>query len=171
MPRKSRIDAPGALHHIIVRGIESRKLFLDDQNRYKSILCQKEPYLLELVRYIHLNPLRAKLVSDIDGLGRYPFCGHGVIMGKYARKARGIDLANVAARVAELLGMKAGQVWQAGKSRARVKARSLLCYWAVREPGESMTAMARRLGISSPAVSKAVISGAEIAEQNGYHLI
>ncbi|MFZ3048908.1 MAG: hypothetical protein WA151_23575 [Desulfatirhabdiaceae bacterium] len=29
------------------------------QNRYKSILCQEDPYLLELVRYIHLNPLRA----------------------------------------------------------------------------------------------------------------
>jgi len=28
------------------------------QNRYKSILCQEDPYLLELVRYIHLNPLR-----------------------------------------------------------------------------------------------------------------
>ena len=26
------------------------------QNRYKSILCQQDPYLLELVRYIHLNP-------------------------------------------------------------------------------------------------------------------
>ena len=30
MPRKSRIDAPGALHHIIIRGIERRKIFLDD---------------------------------------------------------------------------------------------------------------------------------------------
>jgi len=33
MPRKSRIDAPGALHHIIVRGIERRKIFLDDTDR------------------------------------------------------------------------------------------------------------------------------------------
>ena len=32
------------------------------QNRYKSILCQEEPYVLELVRYIHLNPLTAGLV-------------------------------------------------------------------------------------------------------------
>jgi hypothetical protein len=38
--------------------------------------------MLELVRYIHLNPLRAKLVSDLDELGGYRFCGHGVIMGK-----------------------------------------------------------------------------------------
>ena len=33
MPRKSRIDAPGALHHIIVRGIERRKIFFDDADR------------------------------------------------------------------------------------------------------------------------------------------
>jgi putative transposase len=33
MPRKARIDAPGALHHIIVRGIERRKIFLDDADQ------------------------------------------------------------------------------------------------------------------------------------------
>jgi len=33
MPRKARIDAPGALHHIIVRGIERRKIFYDDDDR------------------------------------------------------------------------------------------------------------------------------------------
>ncbi len=150
MPRKARIDAPGALHHIIVRGIERRKIFEDDtdrnnfldrlgkvlsetgtkcfawalipnhfhlflrtgacplatvmrrlltghamnfnrrhrrsgqlfQNRYKSILCQEDTYLLELVRYIHLNPIRAGLVSDIKTLDKHPFCGHAVVMGK-----------------------------------------------------------------------------------------
>lgn len=30
MPRKSRIDAPGAMHHIIARGIERCKIFRDD---------------------------------------------------------------------------------------------------------------------------------------------
>ncbi len=34
MPRQSRIDAPGALHHIIVRGIERCKIFRDDDDRY-----------------------------------------------------------------------------------------------------------------------------------------
>ncbi|MGD8954415.1 MAG: transposase, partial [Desulfobacterales bacterium] len=33
MPRKARTDAPGALHHIIVREIERRKIFLDDFDR------------------------------------------------------------------------------------------------------------------------------------------
>ncbi len=150
MPRKSRIDAPGALHHIICRGIERRAIFKDDydrdrfverlatvleqtgtlcyawalipnhfhllirtgsipvagvmrrlltgyavnfnwrhrrsghlfQNRYKSILCQEEPYLLELVRYIHLNPIRAGLVADMKSLRGYPYCGHSRLMGK-----------------------------------------------------------------------------------------
>ena len=33
MPRQARIDAPGALHHIIARGIERGKIFRDDQDR------------------------------------------------------------------------------------------------------------------------------------------
>lgn len=51
------------------------------QNRYKSILCEEEPYLLELIRYIHLNPLRAGLVPDLDSLERYPWSGHAVLLG------------------------------------------------------------------------------------------
>jgi REP element-mobilizing transposase RayT len=154
MPRRSRIDAPGALHHVIARGISRRRLFFNDadredflerlgdileqskascyawaliqnhfhlllktgtvplslimkrlltgyavtfnlkrgrkghlfQNRYKSILCQEERYLLELVRYIHLNPLRAELVKDYNALCRYPYCGHSVILGRRDRE-------------------------------------------------------------------------------------
>jgi REP element-mobilizing transposase RayT len=149
MPRKSRIDAPGALHHVMVRGIERRSIFLDDvdrdrflerlalvldatgasslawalipnhfhlllktgrdplatvmrrlltgyavsfnrrhrrtghlfQNRYKSILCQEDVYLKELVRYIHLNPLHSGLVADLNGLDRYAYSGHSALMG------------------------------------------------------------------------------------------
>jgi hypothetical protein len=55
------------------------------QNRYKSILCQEEPYLLELVRYIHLNPVRAALAQDLRALDRYPSSGHSVLMGHIAR--------------------------------------------------------------------------------------
>jgi REP element-mobilizing transposase RayT len=150
MPRKARIDAPGALHHIIVRGIEKKAIFRDVvdrkdflkrlgailidtetncygwvlmrnhvhlllrtglapiatvmrrlltgyavsfnrryrrhghlfQNRYKSFLCEEQLYLKELVRYIHLNPLRAKVVKGLNELKRYAFCGHSVLMGK-----------------------------------------------------------------------------------------
>ena len=159
MPRKARIDAPGALHHIIVRGIEQCQIFRDDrdrdqfiqrfsdiltdtetpcyawalipnhvhlllktgslpiatvmrrlltghavfynkrhrrsghlfQNRYKSILCQEDVYLLELVRYIHLNPIRAKLVQDIQALSQYPYSGHSVLMGKVKNEWQDIN--------------------------------------------------------------------------------
>lgn len=50
-------------------------------NRYKSIICQEDLSFKELVRYIHLNPLRAGLVADIRALGKYPYCGHCVLMG------------------------------------------------------------------------------------------
>ncbi|MCP4751805.1 MAG: transposase [Proteobacteria bacterium] len=154
MPRKSRIDAPGAVHHIMARGIEKAKIFKDTidrenflqrlgkiiestktscyawallpnhfhlllktgdvpistvmrklltgyavsfnkrykrsghlfQNRYKSILCQEQSYLLELIRYIHLNPLRAKLMESYSELGSYPYCGHSAIKGQVERK-------------------------------------------------------------------------------------
>jgi len=154
MPRLARLDAPGVLHHIIIRGIERRKIFRDDkdrdnlidrlsillpetqtvcyawaflsnhahflfrsgsagistlmrrlltgyamyfnrrhrrygqlfQNRYKSIICQEDVYFKELVCYIHLNPLRAKIVLDITGLNKYPYSGHSVVMGKKKRQ-------------------------------------------------------------------------------------
>lgn len=150
MPRGARLDAEGALHHVMVRGLERRKIFLTQvdredlverlaemvpwsgarvyawsllpnhfhllirtgpvplarlmrrvltgyaisfnhrhhraghlfQNRYKSILVEEEPYLLELVRYIHLNPLRAKVVGNVEQLGSYPWSGHAALMGK-----------------------------------------------------------------------------------------
>ena len=53
------------------------------QNRYKSILCQEDIYLKELIRYIHLNPLRVKLVKDMAALDRYQFAGHSYIIGKH----------------------------------------------------------------------------------------
>jgi hypothetical protein len=52
------------------------------QNRYKSIVCEEDPYLLELVRYIHLNPLRAGIVKGMEELNRYPWCGHSVLTGR-----------------------------------------------------------------------------------------
>jgi hypothetical protein len=56
------------------------------QNRYKSIVCEEDPYLLELVRYIHLNPLRAGMVRTIKQLERYPWSGHSAILGTVKRE-------------------------------------------------------------------------------------
>ena len=56
------------------------------QNRYKSIICEDDPYLLELTRYIHLNPLRAGIVKDLKELKGYKYCGHSCIMGMVKRE-------------------------------------------------------------------------------------
>ncbi|MEE9905955.1 MAG: transposase [Chlorobium sp.] len=150
MPRGARLDVPGTLHHVMVRGIEGNSIVTDDddrrffvsrlgkvatatgtgiyawalmtnhahillksgpvglstfmrklltgyatwynrrhkrhghlfQNRYKSIVCEEEPYFLRLVSYIHLNPYRAGLVGSLDDLERYPWSGHAVVMNR-----------------------------------------------------------------------------------------
>jgi REP element-mobilizing transposase RayT len=53
------------------------------QNRYKSVICEEDPYLLELIRYIHLNPLRARLVQDLKELDNYPWTGHSAILSRH----------------------------------------------------------------------------------------
>ena len=56
------------------------------QNRYRSIVCEEEAYFLELVRYIHLNPLRSGIVPSLDALDRYPFSGHSAMVGTVPRR-------------------------------------------------------------------------------------
>ncbi len=65
------------------------------QNRYKSILCQEDNYLLELVRYIHLNPVRAGIVKTQKELDAYLWCGHAALTGRklYAWQSTGEILA------------------------------------------------------------------------------
>ena len=166
MPRQARLDMPGALHHIMVRGINKSKIFQDDQdrerflqrlgktiieaectvhawvlmgnhvhllfksgrggistvmrklltwyaqyfnrrhhrtghlfeNRYKSILCEEENYFLTLVRYIHLNPIRAKIVTTMSELNRYQWGGHSAMMGKRDFACAWMDTAYVLAQ-------------------------------------------------------------------------
>ena len=159
MPRLARLDAPDVLHHIMIRGIERRKIFWNDQdredfldrlsrllpetgtpcyawvlipnhahflfrtgkvplatvmrrlltgyavsfnrrhkrvghlfqNRYKSIVCQEDAYLRELVRYIHLNPVRAGIVATLSDLNDYAYCGHSALMGRRKRAWQDVD--------------------------------------------------------------------------------
>jgi REP element-mobilizing transposase RayT len=58
----------------------SRKGYLL-QDRFKSILCQDSLYAKELIRYIHLNPIRAGVVKDLNALKHYYWCGHRSILG------------------------------------------------------------------------------------------
>lgn len=61
------------------------------QNRYKSIVCEEETYFLELVRYLHLNPLRSKIVPDISKLDDYSYSGHSAIVGNVDRPWQDIN--------------------------------------------------------------------------------
>jgi REP-associated tyrosine transposase len=61
------------------------------QNRYKSIICEEETYFLELVRYLHLNPIRAKKVKDLSGLDSYKYCGRSAIVGTINQKWQDTD--------------------------------------------------------------------------------
>lgn len=56
------------------------------QGRYKAILVEEERYLLEVVRYIHLNPLRAGMVRTVKALATFPWTGHPEILGIRSRK-------------------------------------------------------------------------------------
>ena len=51
------------------------------QNRYKSILFDADSYLLELVRTIHLNPIKAKILKSLSQLDRYHWTGHAGLQG------------------------------------------------------------------------------------------
>jgi putative transposase len=330
MPRSARLDTPGILQHVIIRGIERRKIFLDDadredmldriaelvpatgtacyawaflnnhahfllrsgprglaslmrrlltgyvvsfnhrhrrfgqlfQNRYKSIVCQEDAYLKQLVAYIHLNPLRARLVGDIQALGDYPYCGHGVLLGRrhlgwqdadyvlchfhqeieaarlnylnyvvknatvgkqpelvgghlkrsskgwkpvkprrsqglerrmrdsrilgqaafveavlseahqslnkrYELRRQGWDFERVLSRAAAIFDVPVEQVLYGGRQRPRTLARSLVCYWAVREVGLTSAELARRFGMTAAGVSNAVGRGERIAAERG----
>ena len=331
MPRQARVDAPGALHHVMVRGINGGKVFVTAgdyreflsrlgeileetktrcfawalmpnhvhmlvqtgsialskvmqklltgyagwfnrahgrtgrlyQNRYKSVVCDREPYLLVLVRYIHLNPLRAGIVKDLRGLEGYSWCGHGAMLGRGARRwqdlkevldrfagrlgqargeyrrfvAEGVkegqrnDLVGgglvrsaggmveymakrrageemrgderilgdadfvgkvlkasearetgrsrlrrkwpalkVIRTAAQAVGVAVGELSSNGKGRAQSKGRALACYWLVEVLGFTEMEVVRLLGIAQSTVSRSVIRGRKVAEEEGIRL-
>jgi hypothetical protein len=212
---------------------------------------------LELVRYIHLNPLRAGLVRSMHQLDRYRYCGHSGLMGKinygwqdshyvlklfgkrissarkryrefvekgmkkgrrpdliggglvrtaggwaalksyrrrkihikgderilgdsdfvdsvlkeqnerlerrYRIQMQGYDFDKILYRVAKTFELQPEEVLSNFKQRKRVKARSVLCYWAVNELGLPGAAVARRLKMSDSGISRAVVRGERIA--------
>ena len=69
------------------------------------------------------------------------------------------------------MDLEPSEIWKIGKARRRVAARSLLCFWVVRELGISMTELSRRLNLSLSGVSQSVMRGEKIAEINGFKLL
>jgi hypothetical protein len=66
------------------------------------VVCEEEPYFLELVRYLHLNPLRAGIVKDLGQLDRYAYAGHSALVGRLARPWQ--DTAEVLGRFGGRMG-------------------------------------------------------------------
>jgi putative transposase len=73
--------------------------------------------------------------------------------------------------VCKIFGVKAEEIWSPGRFRRIVEARSVLCYWAVREMGASMTMLSRKMGVSVAAISGSVIRGQTIVEEKGLKII
>ncbi len=63
------------------------------QNRYQSILVDEDCYLLELIRYIHLNPVVAGMITDVSGLKDYPWTGHAGMTGKHRQTWHSVNAA------------------------------------------------------------------------------
>lgn len=90
---------------------------------------------------------------------------------RYEVKRSGYDLETTARRAAEVCGTSTDDIFSRSKQNAKVKARSVFCYWAVRELKISLTELAKRLNISVPAVSYSVGRGKRTVQECGYQLI
>ena len=90
---------------------------------------------------------------------------------KYELKRRGYDVERIAKRVAEICGVEEKEVFSKGRQQQKVRARSLLCYWAVREAGISLRTLAKRLRMSAPGVGYAVERSEAIVQESHYVLI
>jgi hypothetical protein len=90
---------------------------------------------------------------------------------KYALQAAGLDLDGLAEIVAGITGVKPSRIFSPGKKRSRVRARSLLCFWATKELGITLAELSRRTRISQSSISMSVHRGEQIAEREGYSLL
>jgi hypothetical protein len=77
------------------------------QNRYQSMACEEEPYLPALVRYVHLGPVRAGIVTDPAALAEYVWCGHAALIGRVSNSWQ--DTAQVLARFGDTLERACGE--------------------------------------------------------------
>jgi len=81
---------------------------------------------------------------------------------QYRLKAEGWTLTKITERVAEIFGIEKDQVVIPGKQPDRVRARSVLAYWAIRDLGLTATEVGKYLGLSKSAVSRAAIRGQKL---------
>ena len=85
----------------------------------------------------------------------------------YRLVAKGYDLDKIASKISDRMQLKPFEIWAPGKERKRLEARSLLCYWAVRDLGINMAELSRRLNLSLSGVSLSVKRREKIARNCG----
>ncbi len=110
--------------------------------------------------------------KGIDQGHREDLIGGGLIRieRKYALIDSGVTSDQIAELAARLTNIETQLIYKPGKKRARVRARSLFCYWSAKELGVHMTDLSRLLKISPSAVSFSVRRGEEICISNDYCL-
>ncbi|MBT8366883.1 MAG: hypothetical protein KJP23_19515 [Deltaproteobacteria bacterium] len=89
----------------------------------------------------------------------------------YEIKSQGYTNEKVEKRVIEIFGIEKDVIYSKGRRKIQVAARRLQCYWAVRELGLTATGLAKRLGMTQPAVSYAVIHAELIAKESNCTLV
>ena len=94
-----------------------------------------------------------RVLGDSDFVERVLKAADESLERKYQLKSQGYNIDKLADRVAEIFSIKPEEIFQPGKQPIKVKARSLFCYWAVRELGLTMADLAPKLNISQPAIS------------------
>ncbi len=112
-----------------------------------------------------------RVLGDSDFVERVLKAADESLERKYQLKSQGYDIDKLADRVAEIFTIKPEEIFQPGKQPVKVKARSLFCYWAVRELGFTTADLAPKLNISQPAVSISAQRGERLALENGYSLM
>lgn len=90
---------------------------------------------------------------------------------RYKLKSLGYDVAKVEDRVLDLFGIKRDRLYSGSRKKRITEARSVFCYWCVRELGESMTSIAKRLDLTQPAFGYTIDRGEEIAEKGEFKLL
>jgi DNA-binding MarR family transcriptional regulator len=68
------------------------------------------------------------------------------------------------------MGLERDEVLSPGKYKKVVEARSVACYWAMREIGISQSVLAKKFSISQPAISMAVKRGEKVVNRNNFLL-
>ena len=251
MPRTARLDAPGALHHIMIRRIERQRIFRKNQDRDdllerlsvilpethtscyawafldnhahflfrsdeagismvmkrlltgyvlrkfgKTVRKGRSEYLVfveagvsegrkpelvggGLIRSLggwkEVKKLRLdrqdrmkgdeRILGDGDFVMEVLATANEGYERRYRLKSLGYDISRIEQQVIGLFNIKKEDLYSHTRKRRISEARSLFCYWCVRELGESMTDMAKLLGLTQPAIGYAVERGERLTKK------